>query len=107
MIGEQSKEALHPALPFCVSPTEESRTMSTLRVLTIALLTVSLTACAHYYKVNDPATGKVFYTEKVERKGSAVEFKDAQTGGEVTLQNSEITQIDKQAYEAGVGTAKK
>jgi hypothetical protein len=71
------------------------------------LLTISLTACAHYFKVADPASGKVFYTEDIDRKGSAVEFKDAQTGGVVTLQNSEITQIDKQAYEAGVGAAKK
>ena len=81
--------------------------MSTLRALVVVLLTVSLAACAHYFKVADPATGKVFYTEDIDRKGSAVEFKDAQTGGVITLQNSQITQIDKQAYEAAVGTAKK
>jgi hypothetical protein len=81
--------------------------MSTLRALVVVLFAVSLAACTHYYKVTDPSNGKVFYTEKVERKGAAVEFKDAQTDGVVTLQNSEITQIDKQAYETGVGTAKK
>jgi hypothetical protein len=81
--------------------------MSMLRATVVMLLAVSLAACAHYYKVTDPASGKVFYTEDVDRKGSAVQFKDAQTGGEVTLQNSEVTKIDKQAYETGVGTAKK
>ena len=81
--------------------------MSTVRALGVLLLTLSLTACAHYFKVTDPATGKVFYTEDIDRKGSAVEFKDAQTGSSVTLQNSQILQIDKQAYETGVGTAKK
>ena len=81
--------------------------MSIIRALVVLLLAVSLTACAHYFKVSDPASGKVFYTEEIERKGSAVEFKDAQTGGMVTLQNSAITQIDKQAYETGVGAAKK
>jgi hypothetical protein len=81
--------------------------MSTLRTLVVVLLTASLAACAHYYKVTDPASGKVFYTEDVDRQGSAVKFKDAQTGGEVTLQNSEVSKIDKQAYETGVGTAKK
>jgi hypothetical protein len=80
---------------------------SMLRSIIVVLLTGFLAACAHYFKVVDPATDKVFYTEDIERKGSAVEFKDAQTGGVVTLQNSAITQIDKQAYETGVGTAKK
>ena len=81
--------------------------MSMLRALVVLLLTASLAACAHYFKVIDPATDKVFYTEDIDRKGSAVEFKDAQTGGMVTLQNSAITQIDKQAYETAVGAAKK
>jgi len=81
--------------------------MFTARSLVVLLLTLSVSECAHYFKVTDPATGKVFYTEDIDRKGSAVEFKDAQTGGVVTLQNSQIIQIDKQAYETGVGTAKK
>ena len=81
--------------------------MSMLRGLLVLLLTVSLGACAHYFKVTDPATEKVFYTKDIDRKGSAVEFTDAQTGSVVTLQNSAITQIDKQEYETGVGTGKK
>lgn len=81
--------------------------MSTLRAIVIVLVTVSLAACAHYYKVTDPANGKVFYTEDVKRNGSAVEFKDAQTGGVTTLQNSEVQEIDKQAYETAVTPAKK
>jgi hypothetical protein len=76
--------------------------MSTLRAMVVVLLAVSLTACAHYYKVTDPASGKVFYTEDVKRNGSAVEFKDAQNESVVTLQNSSVQEIDKQAYEAGV-----
>jgi hypothetical protein len=77
--------------------------MSTLRALVVLLLTVSLAACAHsYYKVTDLASGKAFYTEDVKRNGSAVEFRDAQTGGVTTLQNSEIVEIDKQAYETAV-----
>jgi len=81
--------------------------MSMLRTVIVLLSVVFLVACAHYFKVTDPASGKVFYTEDIDRKGSAVEFKDAQTGGAVTLQNSEIMQIDKQAYETGLGAAKK
>lgn len=82
--------------------------MSTLRALIAVLLTVWLTACAHdYYKVTDPASGKVFYTEEVKRNGSAVEFKDAQTGGVTTLQNSQVEEIKKDQYEAAVNPAKK
>ena len=77
--------------------------MSTLRALVAVLFTVFLAACAHYYKVTDPASGKVFYTEDVKRNGSAVEFKDAQNESVVTLQNSSVQEIDKQAYETGVG----
>jgi hypothetical protein len=81
--------------------------MSRVRTLVAVLLTVSLTGCAHYFKVTDPASGKVYYTKDIDRKGSAVEFKDDQTGSNLTLQNSQILQIDKQAYETGVGSAKK
>jgi hypothetical protein len=81
--------------------------MSTLRAIAIVLATVSLAACAHYYKVTDPASGKVFYTEDVKRNGSAVEFKDAQTGGVTTLQNSQVQEVDKEAYETAVTAAKK
>jgi hypothetical protein len=77
--------------------------MSMLRALVAVLFTVFLAACAHYYKVTDPASGKVFYTEDVKRNGSAVEFKDAQNESVVTLQNSSVQEIDKQAYETGVG----
>ena len=76
--------------------------MSTLRAMVVVLLTMSLAACAHYYKVTDPANGKVFYTEDVKRNGSAVEFKDAQTGSVTTLQNSSVQEIDKQEYQTAV-----
>ena len=76
--------------------------MSMLRALVAVLFTVFLAACAHYYKVTDPASGKVFYTEEVKRNGSAVEFKDSQNDSVVTLQNSSVQEIDKQAYETAV-----
>ena len=76
--------------------------MFTLRTLAFALVAVGIAACAHtYYQVTDPASGKVFYTEEIKRNGPAIEFKD-QSGSVVTLQNSEIKQIDKKEYETGV-----
>ena len=82
--------------------------MSMLKTFIVVLATLVCAGCAgSYYKVTDPANGKVFYTEEVKRNGSAVEFKDATTGSVVTLQNSEIAQIDKSAYQSAVPEAKK
>ena len=82
--------------------------MSMLKTLAVVLAVVVCAGCAgSYYKVTEPSSGKVFYTEEVKRNGSAVEFKDATSGGVVTLQNSEVTQIDKSAYQAAVPEPKK
>jgi hypothetical protein len=57
--------------------------------------------CASYYKVVDPSTGNTYYTDDIRReKGGAVKLKDANTGSEVTLQNSEVTEINKEAFKA-------
>lgn len=69
--------------------------------LSIGLL---VTACATYYRVKDPNTGNLYYTEKVKRDGGAAMFKDARTNAEVTIQNSEIMEITKDEYKAGVLT---
>jgi len=67
-----------------------------------------LSACASYYRVKDPSSGSVYYTEKVKREGSAAMFKDARSGAEVTIQNSEIKEIEKKEYyEALVAPASK
>ena len=77
--------------------------MPTFKTFIVVLAAVICAGCAgSYYKVTDPASGKVFYTEEVKRNGSAVEFKDDTTGSVVTLQNSEVAQIDKAAYQAAV-----
>ena len=61
------------------------------------------TACASYYRVTDPVSGSVYYTQKVERAvGGAAQFKDQRSGSEVTIQNSEVKEIDPKEYEAGL-----
>jgi len=59
------------------------------------------TSCASYYKVADPVTGNIYYTEEVKRQGSAAVFKDARSGAQVTIQNSEISEVSKDEFEAG------
>lgn len=69
--------------------------------LAVALLLV-LSACGGgYYKVTDPASSKTYYTEDLsEKENGAVKLKDANTGGTVTLQNSEVIKIKKEEFKA-------
>ncbi len=66
-------------------------------------LVLLVTGCASYYKVTDPQSGKVYYTEDIDNvKGGAVKMKDARTGSMVTLQNSEVKEISSDEYKAGL-----
>lgn len=76
--------------------------MNQMKIATALFLLVSLTACGGgYYKVTDPATDKIYYTTEVKsEKGGAVKLMDANTGSMVTLQNSEVIEINKEDFRA-------
>jgi len=86
--------------------------MKALKRVAIIPLILAISGCAGlgssagsgatYYKVTDVSSGKAFYTLKVTRSGPAVTFKDEKTGGETVLQNSQVLQIQKEAYTAGL-----
>ena len=65
-----------------------------------ALVALSvLMGCASYYRVQDPQSGKVYYTQDVDRnKSGSVQFEDANSGSDVTLQSSEVLEISKDEY---------
>ena len=68
----------------------------------VALATVTI-ACSHYYKVNDPAGTKEYYTTEIDqKKGGAIEIKDKKTGATVTLQSSEVKEISEEEFEKAV-----
>lgn len=61
------------------------------------------TACGSYYMVKDPSSEKTYYTQKIkDKKEGAVNFKDAVTGSEVTIQNSEVTRIKKDEFKKAI-----
>ena len=61
-----------------------------------------VSGCASYYKVTDPNTKTIYYTDKYDRQQSGViVFKDAKTNSEVTLPSSVIEKIPKEQYDAG------
>ena len=74
-------------------------------IMTLILggLTMLVASCTNYYRVTDPTTGKAYYTTKVDTgKGGAVKIKDEKTGSMVTLQSSEVKEISKDEYNAGM-----
>ena len=70
-------------------------------------LTMMVAGCTNYYKVNDPAGGKLYYTTKIHDAGraGAVKFKDEKTGSTVTLQSSEVKEISADEFSAGLKPA--
>ena len=69
----------------------------------VVALTAMTAACSHYYKVNDPAGTKEYYTTEIDqKKGGAIEIKDEKTGATVTLQSSEVKEISEEEFEKGV-----
>jgi hypothetical protein len=79
---------------------------SKMSVWGIAVLLVLMGGCTHYYKVNDPAGNKEYYTTKVDQtKSGAVKIKDARTGATVTLQSSEVKEISEDEFEAAMKPA--
>lgn len=71
------------------------------RVATALLALLCLSGCTTYYKVADPVSGKSYYTTSVDQNKSGVtKLVDARTGSKVTIQNSEVTEISKDEYNA-------
>jgi len=69
----------------------------------VAVMVSLVAACAHYYKVNDPAGSRVYYTTDIDTsKSGAIKLKDEKTGAIVTLQSSEVKEISQEEFEAAV-----
>jgi hypothetical protein len=72
--------------------------------LVLCGLTIPIAGCTSHYRVTDPASGKTYYTTKINDAGraGAVKIKDDRTGSTVTLQSSEVKEISEDEYEAGL-----
>jgi len=67
-----------------------------------AAATTAPTAAETFFKVTDVSSGKDFYTRQVTRSGTAITFKEEKTGAATTLQNSQVLEIQREAYMAGL-----
>lgn len=59
--------------------------------------------CTTYYRITDQPTRRAYYTTEYDRTDSgAVRFYDEKSRSDVTLQSSEIVEISKDAFNAGI-----
>jgi len=78
------------------------RTTQWLMMAAVVVSGLLATACSSYFKVTDPTSGNIYYTEKVNRGvGGAVSFMDAASGSEVTIQNSQVKEISEKEFDVG------
>jgi uncharacterized protein YdeI (BOF family) len=77
---------------------------TTIALWTICVMAGLLAGCGgSYYRVNDPAGEKQYYTTEIEKtKAGAITFKDEKGGSVVTLQSSEVKEISGDEFEAAV-----
>ena len=79
-----------------------------LNLCVLCALAAVLGGCSTYYRVNDPAGSKEYYTTDIdETKTGAISFKDAKSGSEVRLQSSEVKKISEEEFMAAVEGEKK
>jgi len=70
-------------------------------MVVLVAMVLAAAGCTSYYIVKDPSTGKSYYTTDLkEMKGGSVKLKDEKTGAVVTIQNSEIREVDSGEYKA-------
>jgi hypothetical protein len=74
-----------------------------MRCCLVCAVAFTLCGCASYYKVTDPASGRAYYTDHIENKGSgAVRFKDENSKVFVVLSTSEVMEITEDQYKANI-----
>ncbi len=67
------------------------------------VMSLVLAGCTTYYRVTDPTTGKSYYATDFDRgRDGSITLTDEKTGAEVTIQNSEVSELKQGAYEAEV-----
>lgn len=77
-----------------------------IRMLITTCALLLLGGCSGYYKVSDPVSGATYFTRKLEQKERTAIFRDADTGRQVTLQNSVVQQISGDEFNRGVAAAR-
>jgi hypothetical protein len=70
--------------------------------LVIGLLSLMMAGCSHYYRVTEPASGRVYYTTDIDERSGTVKFKDDRTRSTVILHSAEVSEMSEDEYGAEV-----
>ena len=85
-------------------PASRRRIGSTVLILALATAGCSVprvVGLGSYYSVTDPATSRVYYTDKLSReKRGGVEFRDSTTGAWISLPAAEVREISQAEFRA-------
>lgn len=81
--------------------------MSTFKRLAVLAFVISMTAC--HYRVTDPGSGRVYYTNNIKRykQSGTIKFKDKLTGQHVTLSSSEYEDLSDKEFKLQLEEARK
>ena len=74
--------------------------------LLICVLSLTMAGCSHYYRVTEPASGKIYYTTYIDERSGAAKFKDDRTGSYVILHSAEVSELSPEEYGAQVKEAR-
>ena len=70
------------------------------KILSVMISLAAIGCGSSYYIVNDPYTGKTYYTKDLDRFNSGnISFKDEKTGKTVSIQNSEVQEVTASEYQ--------
>jgi hypothetical protein len=62
--------------------------------LTLLTVVLATAGCATgYFRVTDPLSGRIYYTDTISRRDPGIRFRDAKSGADVTLSSSEVQEI--------------
>ena len=65
------------------------------------LLLFLMSGCTNYYQITYVSSKRTYYTTDYDRTDSgAIQFEDARTRSNVTIQSSEIREVTRQQFEA-------
>jgi len=76
------------------------------KILSVMISLAAIGCGSSYYIVNDPYTGKTYYTKDLDRFNSGnISFKDEKTGKTVSIQNSEVQEVTANEYQEALNAA--
>jgi hypothetical protein len=73
------------------------------RLLLLVVAVTTAGCITGYFRVTDPMSGRIYYTEEISRRDPGIRFRDARSGADVTLASSEVERISVEDFKKNTG----